>query len=103
MQTYNKLVRDNIIDIIQEKDVKVSYEVLDDKKYEKELNKKLQEEINEFLEDYSIEEMADVLEVIYAILDYRNITIEEIEKIRLDKRSKRGAFKNRIFLKTVDE
>lgn len=103
LQIYNKLVRDNIVHIIESKNAKVTYEVLDDKKYEEELNKKLKEEINEYLSNYSIEEIADVMEVIYAILEYRNISIEELEKIRVEKRNKKGAFKNKIFLKEVEE
>lgn len=47
--------------------------------------------------------MADVMEVIYAMLDFRGITMEEVEKVRLNKRNLKGAFKNKIFLKDVEE
>lgn len=51
----------------------------------------------------NVEEMADVMEVIYAMLDYRGITMEEVEKVRIEKRNRKGAFKNTVFLKTVEE
>ena len=76
---------------------------MDDKRYGQELDKKLQEEVSEYLADYSVEEMADVMEVIYAMLDFRGITMEEVEKVRLNKRNFKGAFKNKIFLKDVEE
>ena len=103
LYTYNKLIRDNNVRIMQEKGCKVTYEILNDKRYGEELDKKLKEEVEEFLDDYSVEEMADVMEVIYAILKYRNISMEELEKVRLAKRERKGAFEKRIFLKDVEE
>lgn len=76
---------------------------MDDKRYEQELDKKLQEEVAEYLADYSVEEMVDVMEVIYAMLEFRGITMEEVEKVRINKRNRKGAFKNKVFLKDVEE
>lgn len=101
--TYNKLIRDNNVKLMEDKGCKVSYEILDDKKYGEELDKKLIEEVNEYLADYNIEEMADIMEVIYALLDFRGISMEEVDKIRIKKRERKGAFKKKIFLKTVEE
>lgn len=103
LYTYNKLIRDNIVKIIEEKGCKVTYEILDDKRYGEELDKKLKEEVNEYLSDYSVEEMADIMEVIYAILEYRGMSMEEVEKARIKKRDRKGAFKNKVFLKNVEE
>lgn len=103
LYTYNKLIRDNNVKLMEDKGCKVCYEILDDKRYGEELDKKLKEEVIEFLESYNIEEMADIIEVIYAIMEYRGITINDVEKIRIEKRERKGAFKKRIFLKTVDE
>ena len=103
LYTYNKLIRDNNVKLMENKGCKVTYEILDDKRYGQELDKKLQEEVSEYLADYSVEEMADVMEVIYAMLDFRGITMEEVEKVRLNKRNFKGAFKNKIFLKDVEE
>jgi predicted house-cleaning noncanonical NTP pyrophosphatase (MazG superfamily) len=47
--------------------------------------------------------MVDILEVIRAILDYKNVTYEEIEEKRIKKAKKRGAFKERVFLEKVTE
>lgn len=103
LYTYNKLIRDKNVKIMEDKGCKVTYEILDDKRYGDELDKKLKEEVNEYLADYSIEEMADVMEVIYALLDYRGVSMDEVEKIRIEKRNRKGAFKDKIFLKDVEE
>lgn len=103
LYTYNKLIRDKNVEIMENLGHKVEYEILDDERYNVELDKKLKEEVNEYLANYSVEEMADVMEVIYAMLDYRGITMEEVEKARIEKRNRKGAFKNKVFLKTVEE
>lgn len=104
MKVYNKLVRDKIPEIINADNRKAITRILDDDEYVKELNIKLQEEVKEYLEDNNAEELADIVEVIYAILDSKDITIEEFEKIRKAKVEKRGAFKKRIFLeKEIEE
>ena len=98
MKTYNKLVRDKIVDIIEGDGRKAQYKILNNEEYKKELNKKLQEEVKEYLEDNSVEELADVVEVVYGILESMNVSIEEFEKVRQDKVQKRGAFHKRIYL-----
>lgn len=103
LSTYNKLIRDNILKIMEDKGCKVTYRILDDKEYLKELEKKLLEEVNEYLEEHDPEEMADILEVLYALLEFNNKTMEEVEEIRIKKRNKKGAFKNKIFLMQVEE
>ena len=60
--------------------------------------KKLLEEVREYIEDNNVEELADIVEVIYGILDSMHVSREEFEKIRMAKAEKRGAFKDRIFL-----
>lgn len=100
---YNKLIRDNNVKIMEDKGCKVTYEILDDKRYVEELDKKLKEEVDEYLDDYSVEEMADVMEVIYTMLELRGNTMEEVEKVRVEKRNRKGALKNKVFLKTVEE
>ena len=100
---YNKLVRDKIPEIIEKDNCKAITRILNNEEYINELNKKLKEETNEYLQDNNVEELADIIEVIYAILDSKNITINEIEKIRQEKATKRGAFKEKIFLEKVIE
>ena len=69
---------------------------------EEELNKKLQEEVKEYLEDNNVEELADIVEVIYGILNSMDVSIEEFEKVRAEKVIKRGAFKKKIFLEEAE-
>ncbi len=101
MKIYNKLVRDNIPDIILKDNELPVTRVLNDEEFIKELNKKLQEEVNEYLEGENIEEMVDILEVIRAILEYKNVSYEDIEEKRKKKANKRGAFKEKIYLEKV--
>ncbi len=102
MKIYNKLVRDNIPDIILKDNELPCTRILDNKEYIEALNKKLTEEVNEYLENENINEMVDILEVIRAICDYKNIRFEDIEKKRIEKREKRGGFEKKIFLeKTI--
>lgn len=98
MKEYNKLVRDKIIDIIEADGRKAEYRILDNVEFRNELNKKLQEEVHEYLEDNNVEELADIVEVIYGILNSMNVSIDDFEKIRLAKKEKRGAFDKKIFL-----
>ena len=103
MSKYNKLVRDKIPDIIENNNGKPICRILNENEYKKELDKKLLEEVKEYLKDDNVEEIADILEVLHAILEYKNISVEEIEKIRLSKKEKRGGFEKRIFLENVEE
>lgn len=100
---YNKLVRDKIPEIIENSGRKAITEKVSDEVYYKLLNDKLDEERLEYLESLRIEELADLVEVIYAILEYKKVSIEEFEKMRIAKAAKRGAFKERILLKEVIE
>ena len=101
---YNKLVRDRIPEENNnEKGRKCKYRVLNDEEYLKELNKKVLEEANEFVEENSIEELGDLMEVINAIMILKGYNNEQIIKSMETKRNKKGAFKCKIFLEYVDE
>jgi len=95
MKIYNKLVRDKITDIIEADGRIAKYRILDENEYRRELNKKLQEEVKEYLEDNNVEELADIVEVIYGILNSTDVSIKEFEKIRINKQEKRGAFEKK--------
>ena len=97
--TYNKLVRDRIPEIIEKYGNKCSTEILSDEEYIEMLDKKLDEELAEYHRDKNIEELADLLEVVYACAQARGFSLEELENVRTDKADKRGAFKGKILLK----
>lgn len=101
---YEKLVRDNIPDIIRKNGEEPVVEILNDERYKAELEKKLKEECNEVInakENNRIEELADLLEVMYSLLTLEDKTIEDVEKIRTEKKLKRGGFSKKIYLKGV--
>lgn len=100
---YNKLVRDKIPKIIENANKKYVIETVDKDTNDELLDKKLQEEVNEYLESKEIEELADIMEVIHGILNNRNITVEELEDIRLKKKEERGGFSKGIRLVKVIE
>jgi predicted house-cleaning noncanonical NTP pyrophosphatase (MazG superfamily) len=103
IKIYNKLIRDKIPEIIAKSGKKAIVEKVDGEEYFRLLNEKLGEELNEYMETYDIEELADLVEIIYAILDYQNVTVEEFENIRKKKAQQRGAFKERLVLLKVFE
>ena len=101
---YNKLVRDKIPEEINsEPGRKCKYRILNDTEYLKELNKKVLEEANEFIEENSIEELGDLMEVINAIMKLKGYNMKDIERVMKAKEEKKGAFNNKIFLEYVDE
>lgn len=96
-ESYNKLVRDKIPDILDAKNISYEKRIASDDEYRAELIKKLVEEAQEFAEVGSPEELADVLEVIEALKtlpDYKNV-----EELKSKKREERGGFTERIILK----
>lgn len=97
MDTYNKLVRDKIPEILDRKGVSYEKRTASDEEYKAELVKKLGEETEEFLKAGDIEELADVIEVIEALKklpDYKNV-----EDVRKNKLEERGGFDEKIILK----
>lgn len=103
MTSYKKLVRDKIPEKIQKSGGSPITRILDDKEYLKELVRKLKEETSEFEEDYSVEELADIQEVLFAIREALGIRAVELEDIRRMKAQTNGRFKQRIFLENVKD
>lgn len=100
---YSKLVRDKIPEIIESSGKTCTTEILSSEDYLRMLDAKLDEELAEYHKDQNIEELADLMEVVYAAAVARGYTLEQLEEIRLEKAKKRGAFTNRILLKEVFE
>lgn len=103
MPIYNKLVRDKILEIIKNNGQKSTHKILDDEDYVKELVNKLSEEVEEYKTDKNTDELADILEVIYALAKLHNCTPEQLEEIRAEKAKKRGGFNEKIFLIEVED
>ena len=93
-KTYNKLVRDKIPKIIESSGNTCTTHILSDEEYIDMLDKKLNEECAEYQADKNIEELADM----YAIAKAKGTSIEELEKVRLEKAEKRGGFDEKILL-----
>lgn len=97
MKSYNKLVRDKIPEILNEKGISYEKRIAAPEEYKAELIKKLAEETQEFSEAGDPEELADVVEVIEALK--RLPEYSEVEVIRQKKREERGGFDKKIILK----
>ena len=99
---HNKLVRDRIPEIIASNGQKCVCRTLSQQEYLSALDVKLNEELNEYQQDKSMEELADLLEVIHAVIAARGSTYEQVEALRLAKNEKRGSFEKRIWLESVE-
>jgi predicted house-cleaning noncanonical NTP pyrophosphatase (MazG superfamily) len=97
MESYNKLVRDNIPEILDKKGVSYEKRIASLDEYKTELIKKLGEEVAEFSEAGVPEELADVMEVVEALKTLAEYSA--VESLRQEKREKRGGFDKRIILK----
>lgn len=104
---YNKLVRDNIPNIIRNKGDEPITRILNDKEYKKELERKLLEEYNEVLSTTNsterIEELADMLEVIISLARLENKNLNDVIEVANKKSKERGSFSEKIFLEKVIE
>lgn len=97
MPIYNKLVRDGIPKIIECTNKKYTKKVLNPSEHEVEIKNKLLEELKEYQEatsnEEAIEELANLLELIYTVLPLHGSTMKELEDIRVKKYEQRGGLK----------
>lgn len=93
---YYKLVRDKIPEIVKAKGINPTNHIADDKEFFNALLEKLREEVEEFIQEPSQEEMADIMEVVYAILKQKGYSFNEIEEVRKKKADERGNFEKKI-------
>lgn len=77
--------------------------MLSDDEYRKCLLNKLFEEVEEFSANECIEELADILEVLVAIVNVNKFSWEEILHVKFQKKKNRGGFERKIFLKSVSD
>ena len=95
---YNKLIRDKIPDIIASNGGKAEIRRLSEEEYRVYLEKKLDEEVGEFHADHTPEELADILEVVYALAATVGCSREELMEIYRKKHQARGGFEKRLLL-----
>ncbi|MDL1163235.1 nucleoside triphosphate pyrophosphohydrolase [Paenibacillus lautus] len=107
MPVYNKLVRDLIPQVFEATGKEFRTRILDEEEYKKELIIKLKEQSEEYFaaqsSKESLEELADMLEVIRALVDVHGATWEELEALREKKAEARGGFQERVYLIDVDD
>lgn len=94
-----KLIRDKIPEIIEKATgKKPKLRKATEEEYYESLKQKLKEEVEEFLKDNNPEELADIMEIIYALADFKKIPKQKLETMRKQKAKKRGGFKKRLIL-----
>ncbi|HFK1481138.1 nucleoside triphosphate pyrophosphohydrolase [Bacillus cereus] len=107
MPIYNKLVRDNILEIIKAEGLNYNARILTPDELLVEIKEKMIEEAHEFKEAVekkeAVEELADILELIHASLGAYGVDFEELEGIRQKKKEKRGGFEKAIYLIDVED
>jgi predicted house-cleaning noncanonical NTP pyrophosphatase (MazG superfamily) len=100
---YGKLVRDRIPEIIKSKGKSPRTHIAEDFEYFDKLKNKLKEEVEEFVSGGDIEELADILEVIDAIKDFKKIDDKKLNSIKEKKFDERGGFNEKIILDEVED
>ena len=101
MDNLPKLVRDKIPDIIRENGKECEIEIADGVDYLIALDKKLDEEVAEYHESHSLEELADILEVIYAATKTLGHSVNDLHDVYWKKHFKRGGLFEGIILKRI--
>lgn len=104
---YKKLVRDRVPELIEKTNKTCVVRILEEDEFVQCLKDKLYEEIEEYLESENnqeaTEELADLIEVIYALAKTHGISQERLEQIRLNKLKPRGAFEKKVYLEYTEE
>ena len=103
MTVYNKLVRDKIPEMIRSQGETPRIRILEQEEYTACLEAKLDEEVSEYHKERNLEELADILEVVYALAEDLGHTRQELEAAYERKHEARGGFRDRIFLISKEE
>jgi predicted house-cleaning noncanonical NTP pyrophosphatase (MazG superfamily) len=98
VKRYDKLVRDRIPEIIEAAGKRCTTRVLDDDEFDRHLALKLQEELTEYQQTGDVAELADLVEVIHALVERQGMGWDDFEAIRVRKRVERGGFTRRLLL-----
>lgn len=107
MTVYNKLVRDKILELIESEGLAYDARILESSELLSEVKEKMIEEAKEFRAaktvNESVEELADVLELLHTALNVLGVTYEELDKVRQQKKENRGGFEKAIYLVNVED
>ncbi|MBS3089310.1 nucleoside triphosphate pyrophosphohydrolase [Candidatus Pacearchaeota archaeon] len=98
-----KLVRDRIPNLIRSEGKLPVVHYSDDDEYADCLREKLSEEVDEYLSSEKEEELADILEVIDAICDYKHIDKHSLQELKERKAQEKGSFIKRVVLDNIEE
>ncbi len=103
---FDKLVRDNIIDLFEKDGAKtVSYQIEDNEEFLDAITQKLIEELEEVFNCESkeevIKELGDFEEVLTTFKKLLDISPAEIAAAQKEKTKEKGGFNKRIYLETV--
>jgi predicted house-cleaning noncanonical NTP pyrophosphatase (MazG superfamily) len=61
----------------------------------------LKEEVGKYLDLQTIEQLGNILDTVYDILEHNNVKIEDFESFVKDKVDKQGSYDRRYFLKEI--
>jgi predicted house-cleaning noncanonical NTP pyrophosphatase (MazG superfamily) len=104
--TYRKLIRDRIPEIMDAAGVRYEVAVLDDATFRSALRAKLLEEATEAASAGSAEELvteiADLLEVVEALLAAEGVDPETVRAVQRERREARGGFGRRLELRWAE-
>ena len=95
---FEKLVRDRIVESIKNQGDEPVYRVLDDEEYEVLLERKLDEEVSEYHQDKTLEELADIMEVVVSLCAAKGYTTKDLIEIYQKKHEEKGGFSDKIYL-----
>lgn len=101
MKIYNKLIRDKIPEIIKDSGKNCDIVIASELEHYELLKQKLIEETEEFLEDENLEELADIMEVLFSLAESIGYKEFDLLEKRNKKKLERGGFKEGIILKKV--
>lgn len=103
IKLYDKLVRDRIPEVIERRGGSCEVKVVCGEEKTGRLEEKLQEEVQEYLKDKNLEELADIMEVLFGLAKSLGYSEEQLLGKRLEKREERGGFEEGLVLLKVYE
>ena len=107
MKELNKLVRDKVPSLVTKDGGSYTLKLLSPLEHQHEITKKMYEELDEYhaatSKEEAVEELADMVELIYAAVKLHDLSIEQFETIRLDKKKKKGGFEKGIYLNNISK